>query len=53
MQFMQEFGHTPLLIASEQGSLDIVEKLCNKRANVHLTDKVNKALGLYLGGPRQ
>lgn len=35
-------GQTPLMLAAEQGSLDIVQELIRRGANVNLDDVVSK-----------
>lgn len=36
-------GQTPLMLASEQGSLEIVQELIRREANVNLDDVVRRA----------
>lgn len=41
---MSQNGQTPLMLAAEQGSLDIVQELIRRGANVNLDDVVSSSV---------
>ena len=41
---MDQYGHTPLLFAAEQGHLEVVEYLVEKGADTEATDRVSDVI---------